>query len=69
MRLSCPSCEHKTVITTWTAHKFPYGADDPVMLGCMVPVRSCQCGEQWLDHESEDIMQQVVDIHLSLLTN
>jgi hypothetical protein len=62
----CPSCNCSEVSTTWINHQFQYGVDeDPVMLACKVPLRTClQCSEEWLDHVGEDIIAEVVEIHL-----
>jgi hypothetical protein len=61
----CPSCDGEAT-TTWVDHKFQYGTDeDHVMLKCKVPLHTClHCGEKWLDHISEDIMAEVVRVHL-----
>lgn len=66
-KLSCPSCEYGKISTTWVDHEFQYGTDeDHVMLKCSVPRRTCPvCNEQWLDHIAEDIMAEVVSLHLS----
>lgn len=63
--MKCPSCDCGDVKTTWIDHEFQYGAVDPVLLECRVPLRFClKCGKEWLDHVGEGIMQEEVDIHL-----
>ena len=35
------------------------------MLKCRVPLLTCLgCGGKWLDHQAEDIMTEVVELHL-----
>jgi len=65
--MNCPSCDSKRVETTWIFHTFQYGPDENhVMLRSHIPFRTClDCSEGWLDHIAEDIMQEMIDIHLS----
>jgi len=61
MKLQCPSCKSRNVTTVWTKHTFQYGAVNLVNLMANVPVRRCKCcGEAWLDHISEIIMERVI---------
>ena len=61
--MKCPLCDYNEVDTTWVDHEFQYGED--VMLKCRVPLRTCHiCEAKWLDHRAEDIITEVVELHL-----
>ena len=65
--LTCPSCDAETTpTTTWIDHEFQYGPDwHFVMLECKVPIRTCLgCGQKWFDYRAEELMQEVIDLHL-----
>ena len=51
-------------------HRFPYGnGDTATELTAKVPVRICrECGEKFLDDESEDLMHEAVCRHLGVMT-
>lgn len=58
MILQCPSCDSRNVTTMWTEHTFPY---EDVNLMATVPLRQCGCcGEYWLDHLSEAIIDSTI---------
>ncbi len=64
--MKCPSCEGTNVTTIWVRHHFKYGVDPGVMLSTSVPMRNClDCGEDWLDHVGEGIIDKVIANHLS----
>lgn len=60
--IRCARCGSSDVETAWIADDFRYGeGSDAVTLRSHVPLRSCkQCGFEFLDHEAEDVRQQVV---------
>jgi hypothetical protein len=64
--MKCPSCDCEQITTIWVDHKFQYGTDeDHVMLDSRVPLRTClNCSEKWLDCRAEEIMAEVVELHL-----
>jgi hypothetical protein len=63
---SCPSCNSENIVTLWVDHRFPYDTSiDPILLKCTVPLRVCrQCDVEYLDYAGEDIMDEVVRVHL-----
>jgi putative zinc finger/helix-turn-helix YgiT family protein len=66
----CDQCARATVRQTVQEQKFPYG-DGPgqVMLRADVPVWSCEtCGDQYTDHQAEEIRHEVICRHLRRLT-
>lgn len=68
--LRCPSCGSDAVTTEVIEHRFPYGdGDSAVDLSARVPLRKCQeCGEEYLDDESEDLMHETVCRHRGVMT-
>jgi putative zinc finger/helix-turn-helix YgiT family protein len=66
----CDQCGRATVKKTVQEQKFPYGAGPAqVILGASVPVWGCEaCGDQYTDHEAEEIRHEVICRHLHRLT-
>ena len=60
--LRCPECNSTEVITEENIpYLFPYGMKpNQIMLEVQIPIRKCQkCGFQYMDHESEDIIDAI----------
>jgi putative zinc finger/helix-turn-helix YgiT family protein len=68
--LSCPSCGHGTVQTTYIEHKFSYGdGDRSVELSANVPLRRCpECGVEFFDSVAEELQHEAVCRHLGVMT-
>jgi len=63
--LRCPSCDSNKISTEEINHCFPYGQGE---LSANVPLRKCQnCGEQYLDHEAEELMGVAIRLHLNTI--
>ena len=67
--LSCPSCGHGIVHTTYIEHKFPYGAGDrSVELSANVPLRRCaECEVEFFDSVAEELQHEAVCRHLGVM--
>ncbi len=62
--LTCTNCEKPTT-TRWYSHTFMY---ENTKLSCLVPVRCCPiCGEMFLDHVAETIIENAVAFHRNTL--
>jgi len=57
---TCPQCGSNKITTEIINYTFPYGLQS-IELSADVPLRKCECGSEFLDHESEDLILQAID--------
>ena len=64
---ACPGCGEISIFTKMDENKFEYGADNPVTLTVMVPLRFCKnCGVEFFDEEAEKIKDEAVRKHFGV---
>ena len=57
----CIDCESERITTETISHRVPVRQGTIVGITIRIPVRRCiDCGNQWLDHEAEDIIEEAM---------
>ena len=65
----CADCDSTSALSARAVdHQFQYGANgSAVGLRCVIPVRTCTCGCEVVDHAGESILDATVEAHRATL--